>query len=258
MARMVPLVFGAVGAFMTTFYMFRLIFLTFFGAPQDEAKYAHAHESPALMTIPLMVLAGFAILGGGTLNPLPENELLWFNQIVQQPESAAALGLGLHVESHEHIEHALHWAHYKALVISLLAIGLGFILAKKMYLDRSVSTAAVTARFGPMHRIISNKWYFDDAYNNGVVANLKRFTRLCAWFDRTIVDGIVNAAGLVVRFLAFLTMLFDNTIVDGAVNFWRWFTRTLSGITRLIQTGNVRDYLTMTFISILILTYYLA
>jgi NADH-quinone oxidoreductase subunit L len=257
-ARVIPFVFGAVGAFMTTFYMFRLVFLTFHGAPADRAKYDHAHESPAVMCIPLIILAGFALLGGGLNNPFGASEDIWFNQIVHQPESAAAAGLGLQLESHEHIEHAVHWAHYKALGVSILAIILGYVLAWKMYLSRSVSTEAMARRFGPMHGIISNKWYFDDAYNNGIVANLKRFNRVCARFDKTVIDGIVHSLALVTRFIAFLAMLCDTYIVDGAVNFWRWFTRSLSAVSRLLQTGNARDYLTMTFIGVLILAFYLA
>ena len=257
-ARLVPFVFGAVGAFMTTFYMFRLVFLTFHGAPADEHKYAHAHESPAVMTIPLMVLATVALLGGGTLNPLAETSGLWFNRMVPVPESAAATGLGLHLLPEIEIEHAVHWAHIPALGVSLAAIVAGFWLARKMYLTRAISAEHVSKAFGPMHRIVSNKWYFDDVYNKGVVANLKRWNRLLYWFDRTIIDGIVNAVGLVTRFVAFLSMLCDTYIVDGMVNFWRWFTRTLSAVTRLIQTGNARDYLTLTLIGVLILAACLA
>ena len=71
-AAWMPFLFGAVGAFMTTFYMFRVIFLTFHGEPQVAEKYQHAHESPLVMTLPLVVLATFAVLGGGTMNPLPD------------------------------------------------------------------------------------------------------------------------------------------------------------------------------------------
>jgi NADH-quinone oxidoreductase subunit L len=90
-AQWTPLVFGAVGAFMTTFYMFRLVFLTFHGAPADKARYDHAHESPPVMVLPLILLACFGLFGGGTIHPLPDNDELWFNRMVQKPVSAAVL-----------------------------------------------------------------------------------------------------------------------------------------------------------------------
>ncbi|MFT7461740.1 MAG: NADH-quinone oxidoreductase subunit L [Pseudohongiellaceae bacterium] len=258
-ARFVPILFGAVGAFMTTFYMFRLIFLTFFGQPQDQERYDHAHESPALMAVPLIILAGFGLLGGGTMNPLPVVDELWFNSVIEHPESAAAAGLHLDVHHElEHMAHALHDVHYWAMGVSVFAILAGFVLARRMYLTRATDPAEVSAKFGPMHRIISNKYYFDDAYNKGIVGNLKRWNQLCYWWDRTIVDGIVNGMGLVTRFLAFLSALFDTYVIDGAVNFWRWLVRFLSGCLRLWQSGNATNYLTWTVLGVLALVAALA
>jgi len=257
-AHYVPFVFGAVGAFMTTFYMFRLVFLTFHGAPGDQHKHDHAHESPPVMAIPLIVLAVFAFLGGGTINPLPHFEHLWFNELVVQPESAAAAGLGLQGHDPEHWEHALHAAHYPALITSLLAIAIGFLLARRMYLTKATDAAAVKARFGPMYDVVANKWYFDDFQEKLVLPGLHKLNHACAWFDRTVVDGIVNGAGLVTRLLAFVSGLFDKYVIDGLVNFWRWFVRSLSAVLRVLQTGNVRDYLTMTLIGVLVLAMYLA
>ena len=293
-ASTIPWVFGVVGAFMTTFYMFRLVFLTFHGAPGDQHKHDHAHESPAIMAVPLIILAGFALLGGGTLNPLAHGDDLWFNQLVPPPASAAAAGLHLdvpildefqgagdHAVADDHgasagdhggegdhgegaadhgspKEHSLHAVHYPALGISIAVIILGIVLARRMYLTKATDPAEVASKFGPMHGILVNKWYFDDAYNNGVVANLKRWNKVCYWFDKTVIDGIVNAMGLVARFLAFVSMLFDTYVVDGAVNFWRWFTRLASGVLRLWQSGNATNYLTWTLIGVLVLVAALA
>ena len=71
-------------------------------------------------------------------------------------------------------------------------------------------------------------------------------------------NGMVNLMGLVTRFIAFLSGLFDTYVIDGLVNFWRGFTRTLSSVLRLIQTGNARDYLTWTLVGVLILAMALA
>ncbi len=298
-AQWIPLVFGAVGAFMTTFYMFRLVFLTFHGAPADQHRYDHAHESPPVMAIPLMVLATVAIFGGGTINPLPHVEDLWFNRMVDQPASAATLGLAIaagdhdaghgddlahgepaghdeplhepaghaepshggevahagddHAAGHSEWEEALHAAHYPALGISLLAIVLGFVLARRMYLTKATDPAEVSAKFGPMHRIISNKYYFDEIYAVGVVGSLKKLNHALATFDKNVVDGIVNLTALLSRLVAFITGLFDTYVIDGLVNFWRGLTRTLSSVLRLLQSGNARDYLTWTLVGLIIL-----
>ncbi len=258
-AHWVPFLFASVGAFLTTFYMFRLVFMTFHGAPQNAEKYAHAHESPALMTIPLMILAGFALLGGGTMNPLADVDHLWFNELVPAPASAAAAGLGLAVESAEDVAHHLHSAHYPALFTSLLAIVAGFLLARRMYLVKSTDPAAVTRRFGPLYGLVVNKYHFDDMYGDrGLVGGLKQVNGALAWFDRNIVDGVVNAVGLAGRFIAFVMGLFDKYVIDGLVNSMRTLTRLCSSIFRLAQTGNARDYLTWTLVGVLILAFWLA
>jgi NADH-quinone oxidoreductase subunit L len=257
-AAWVPFVFGAVGAFMTTFYMLRLIFLTFHGVPADRHRYEHAHESPAVMTVPLMLLAAVAICGGGTLHPLPHTEDLWFNRLVQPPVAAAEVGLGLAVD-HAHFERVLHeQAHYPALIVSVLAILLGWLLARAMYLKKSIDAEAVRARFGPLHTLIANKYHLDDLQTRYVVGGLHRVNRGLAAFDKGVIDGAVNLTALLTRFVAFLSGLFDKYVIDGLVNFWRAFVRGLSGVLRLVQTGNARDYLTWTLLSVLILVLYLA
>ena len=261
--RFIPVLFAAAGAFMTTFYMLRLVFLTFHGEPRDHHRFEHAHESPAVMALPLIVLASFALLGGGTLSPLPETEHLWFNRLVVQPESAAAEGL--HLYSHERQlqleelrEHALHQSHLPAIGISVLAIVAGWWLARAMYLKRSADPALAAARFGVLYDAAVHRYWFDELYAQGIVANLQRLNRALATFDRRVIDGLVNLVGLVARLIAFVAGLFDKYVIDGAVNFWRWLTRATSGVFRLAQTGNARDYLTWTLLSVLILAVYLA
>ncbi len=262
-AHWLPLAFGAAGAFMTTFYMLRLVYLCFHGAPADAQRYEHAHESPLVMTVPLMVLAAVALFGGGTLNPLPHVEHLWFNELVHPPESAALAGLAAAgtpaaAVSEAEWEHALHDAHYPAVGLSVLAIALGWLLARAMYLKRSVDAAAVAKRAGFAYEMLVHKYWFDEFYAEAIVGNLHRLNRLLARFDKGVIDGAVNAAGLLTRFVAFLSGLFDKYVVDGLVNFWRWFVRGLSAVFRLAQTGNARDYLTMTLIAVLVIAFVLA
>lgn len=260
-AHWVPFLFAATGAFMTTFYMLRLVFLTFHGEPRDHHKYEHAHESPAVMTAPLLLLASVAIFGGGTLHPLPHTEELWFNRLVQQPESAAALGLHLEhfEEENERFEHVLHHeAHYPALAVSVAAILAGWLLARAMYLKRTLDPAAVSARFGPLHGLIANRYYLDELQSCYLIGGLMKLNRFLAAFDKLVIDGLVNLTALVARGIALVTRLFDGFVIDGLVNFWRGFVRGLSGVLRLAQTGNARDYLTWTLLFVLILAFYLA
>jgi NADH-quinone oxidoreductase subunit L len=126
-----------------------------------------------------------------------------------------------------------------------------------MYLTRSVDPAAVAQRFQPAYDLFVAKWGFDEFYSQVVVANLLRLNRLLARFDTTVIDGLVNLVGLLTRFIAFLAGLFDKYVIDGLVNFWRWFVRSLSAVLRLAQTGNARDYLTMTLIAVLVLAFVL-
>jgi NADH-quinone oxidoreductase subunit L len=241
--------------------MLRLVYLTFHGEPRDAHRFEHAHESPAVMTLPLVVLATVALFGGGTLNPLPQTEHLWFNRLVHAPESAAVAGLAargepVHVVPEAEFEHVLHTqAHYPALGISVTAILLGWLLARAMYLKRSIDPAEVAARFPAVHQLLVNKWGFDELYADAVVAPLHGLNRLLARFDKGVIDGAVNLAGLLTRFVAFLSGLFDTYVIDGLVNFWRWLVRGLSAVFRLAQTGNARDYLTMTLIAVLVIAF---
>ena len=109
-----------------------------------------------------------------------------------------------------------------------------------------------------MYDVVANKWYFDDFQEKLVLPGLHKLNHACAWFDRNVIDGIVNSMSLVTRLLAFVSGLFDKYVIDGLVNFWRWFVRSLSAVLRVLQTGNVRDYLTMTLIGVLVLAMYLA
>jgi NADH-quinone oxidoreductase subunit L len=260
-AHWIPFLFAATGAFMTTFYMLRLVFLTFHGEPRDRHKYEHAHESPPVMTVPLMILATVALLGGGTLNPLPHTEELWFNRLVPTPESAAAVGLRLpgHAESMERFEHVLHTqAHYPAVAVSVVAILLGWVLARAMYLRRTLDPAAVSARFGPLHGLIANRYFLDEIQSCYVVGGAVGLCRVLARFDKLVIDGLVNLSALLARAVAQITRLFDTYVIDGLVNFWRGFTRGAAGLLRLLQTGNARDYLTWTLLCVLFLAFYLA
>jgi NADH-quinone oxidoreductase subunit L len=268
-------------ALLTAFYMFRLLFLTFHGEPRNKEKYDHAHESPAVMTAPLILLAILSVFAFYTLNPLsaqdgwvlskwlpvpqsvvPETSRYSFMVrheeakpvTVQHAEVKTAPVQHAIIHSEEYTE-ALHHAHYPAMIISLIVAGLGILFASIMYLKKKINPDKISDSVPLLYKISLNKWYFDEMYDIVFVGGTLAFSRFLAWFDATIVDGIVNGAAAVTRLLSRISGLFDSVVVDGIVN----LVATLNGIFGLIikkiQTGKVQSYLVMAVLSIVILLF---
>ena len=251
----------------TAFYMFRLIFMTFFGEPRNQEMHDMAHESPLSMTVPLLILAVLS---------LPIVNTLWFNEdYVKPPEqphlhapqhaqvspdskaggSAFALSfLGVSEavaaeedghDTHAGEEHHGHGpAHTIAMVLSIFVAGLGILLSWLFYHRRSLSAASVATTFRPLYNLFWHKYYFDEFYNGVLVAATVWKSRVFAQFDGTIVDGIVNGVGKVTRdILAAFVGIFDNRVVDGLVNRVAEVTWSIGGRIRRIQTGAIQTYL---------------
>lgn len=279
---------GFLVALMTAFYMFRLLILTFHGEPRNEEKYHHAHESPALMTMPLVLLAILSIFAFYTINPLsaqtgwvlkdwlktpasvvPEHARYSFmvQKHDEKPEAAvkheeavaekpAAESEHTIIHSEEYTE-ALHHAHYPAMFLSLAVAGLGILFAFIMYFWRKINADKLADSVKPLYKFSLNKWYFDEFYDFAFVNGTLLLSRFLAWFDSTIVDGIVNGSAVVTRQLSKLSGLFDTYVVDGLVN----LSATLSGLlgifTRKFQTGKVQTYIIMVVFSLVALLFIL-
>ena len=252
MAGYMPFIFGAVGAFMTMFYMMRLIIMTFHGKPQDQHRYDHAHESPPVMTIPLLVLGFLAIFGAGTIIPWHTAENSWYAELVHRPEPAyVAESAHMHETAHayEHVyegmedEHIKHEAHFIALGTSLPLVVIAFLLALAFYKFKRFSAEAAARFFGPLYRTVSRKYYLDEFNDVVFVRGLIKFCFMVKNSIEAFIDFLVNFAGLFTRFVSFIHGLVDKYIVDGLVNFWWWLSQSLSSIFRLIQTGSAKDYL---------------
>ncbi|MTJ84118.1 MAG: NADH-quinone oxidoreductase subunit L [Telmatospirillum sp.] len=148
-------VLGVGAAFLTAFYSWRLLLLTFHGKPRaDEHVMAHVHESPAVMTVPLMVLAAGAIFAGyvGHEDFIGEGMGRFWSKAI------------LLLDDHE----ALHNAHHVPTAISLLptivAVA-GIALAYLMYLFAPSLPRFLARHFSGLHRFLLNKWYFDELYD---------------------------------------------------------------------------------------------
>ena len=260
-AAYVPFVFGALGAFMTMFYMMRLIFMTFHGKPKDQEKFDHAHESPPVMTIPLICLAALALFGAGTLLPWKTANDTWYAELVHRPEAAAAAETAgfpevAHAfeELHEGMEHAEHSAHYIALGTSLPLVILGFLLALAFYKFRKLSAEKVVNAIRPLYKTIVNKYYMDD-FND--IVFVRGLVRLCVMIKNSLeafIDFLVNLSALLTRFVSFIHGLFDKYVVDGLVNFWWWLSHFLCGVFRILQTGSAKDYLALALLGAVVVT----
>jgi NADH-quinone oxidoreductase subunit L len=226
------LVFGVLllTAFMTAFYMFRLIFLTFFGTARKTA--AHAHESPALMTVPLWCLAAGSVLIGIPGSPFMHH---WFQKfmasMVHYPEYAPSAFV---------------------MACSVAVAVLGIMLAFVMYLKKTNWAAAVSEAFPFLYRLSFNKFYFDEFYAAYVVKPFQAIGRVLFGFDETVIDGTVNGTGRATLFLSRIKNWIDVYIVDGAVNFMGTAVYFINSIVKRVQTGFVQNYLLIVFFVLMV------
>ncbi len=262
-------IIGFLVASLTAFYMFRLVILTFHGEARDRHKFEHAHESPATMVLPLAILAVLSIFIFYTPNPF-NADAGWFTKWVKTPSTIVpqnqAFGFMIK-ESGEHSEdivahslqytEALHHAHSQAMYISLLVAGLGILFAFVIYQWRKISADNLAQKLKPLYNFSLNKWYFDELYDKTAVTFTIVLSRISAWFDAKIIDGIVDGTASLTRVSAFGTGKFDNVVIDGFVNFTAYFTGFFGLIFRRLQTGKVQTYLVMVLSGLVILFFIL-
>ncbi len=172
-----------IAAFMTSFYSWRLMFMTFHGTTRaDHHTYDHAHESPNTMLIPLAVLSLGAVLAGVIFAPY-----------FIGPEESAFWGAAIRKGEHNHILHAMHdipsWVGFAP----FLAMLSGFALAYLYYIAVPSLPAATAKAFRPVYLFLLNKWYFDELYNFIFVKPAFALGRLF-WKggDGAIIDGAID------------------------------------------------------------------
>jgi NADH-quinone oxidoreductase subunit L len=189
---------GCVAACFTAFYMFRLVFMTFFGECRINPKVKdHLHESPLVITIPLMVLGFLAVVGGYIGMPklmgvLPNYLEHWLDPVF---ELANEYGKQ-YANTGAHHTHALEWG---LMGFSVVVAVVGITIAFTMYMSNNKLPGKFTSAFPALHRAVYNKWYMDELYDFLFVNPCKSLGNLL-WkgFDVLIVDGIVNGVGKVV------------------------------------------------------------
>ncbi len=220
-----------IGAFLTAFYMGRLCFVTFNGEARSE-KASTAHESPATMTVPLIVLAVFAVLLGWVGTPWLGGNL--FHHFIHYAPETAETAHGATAGAHT------NWAVIG--ISTLMAIG-GLLIAACMYLWKVVSPNVVKVPLYPVYLLAQKKFLFDELYSVipvGLTLLLARGARLV---DTYIVDGIVNGVGWTTRWVfGWGSRLFDTLVVDGIVNACGYVSRWAGELFSRLQTGHVQEY----------------
>jgi NADH-quinone oxidoreductase subunit L len=244
---------GAIVAGMTSFYMFRLLFMTFFGESRvDHHTEAHIHESPKVMTVPLMVLAAGSVVAGyiGLPKWLGANVFEHWLEPVFEPVQTAAVA-----------EEAGHVAHSAGLEIGMAAVSVaiavaGFLVAFAAYYRKSDLADRVSIQFKGAYATLLNKWYVDELYDFLFVNRAKDLGRGLWRFDGRIVDGVVNETAFSTVKSAVGSGWWDRYIVDGLVKFVGGFVKTASWPIRLSETGYTQNYALVMILGVLVLVGY--
>ncbi len=168
---------GALTAVLTAFYMTRLIVLAFYGESRSEH---HAHESPSIMTVPLMVLAGLSALGGFLGVP----HMSWLEHWLE-PVVASA-------HHNEAVAHSTEWL---LMAVSVAGAALGIFGAFRLYSNLK-NVSAIQLKWKNLYRVLAQKWYVDELYEWVIVKPLNYFSQfLWKVIDVSIIDRIVLTFG---------------------------------------------------------------
>jgi NADH-quinone oxidoreductase subunit L len=214
---------GLATAGLTAFYMFRLIFLTFYGEQRisHEARH-HLHESPPALTAPLVILALLSAVAGFIGLPawLGVNR---FNQFLQPSMRLA--------HSHEQNHHPV--ALELGLAIASVSVAaLGIFLAYRLYVNRPGSAERLSKRFPRVYNLFSHKYYVDEIYDSAFVNPAVTGSRQLLWktLDVKIIDGVVNGTGRM---------------------FMGW-----AGLLKNVQNGMVRSYASWILMGVVAILFY--
>jgi len=212
---------GVITAGLTSFYMFRLIFMTFFGESRvDSEKEHHLHESPAVMTIPLIVLAILATVGGWVNLP---GGLLWGNAFVRFLTSAVGA-----------FQPVVEASPTSLSLVASIASALGIVLAYLFYLRLPGIPMLLAWRLKDPYNLLLNKYYVDQLYNFIV-------TRPLFWVSNNVLNRAI-----------------DSFAIDGAADGAGLAVQTSGQIARRAETGNVQHYAFVYLLGALgIVAYYL-
>ncbi len=243
---------GFITAGLTAFYMFRLVNMTFFGESHvsHDAEH-HLHESPPSMTVPLMILAGLSIVGGwiGWPEALGGSDRFahFLDPVIaRHAEAVAALP-----------ESTSHGTEFGLMAASVLVALAGIWGAYMLYLKRPEMPERIAQRFSGVHRLLVNKYYVDQLYDAMFVLRAKDLGTALGAFDRGVINGLgIDGAGWLTRAVSVVSMWWDKWIVDGLVNLAARIVWILSYPVRMLQSGRVSNYALLIVLGVLLMLGY--
>lgn len=324
LVHMVPYILGLLAAGMTAFYMFRMVYMTFFGEPGDEKRVSHAHESPRTMWIPMAILGVLCFaffFRAGPAEPIKHDPVHQKQGVAQKHEKNAPgdeahknkTDSGEHGNQHgetpgeDHggsdavhsgwfevlitnpkpIHHASAEVHHEAEVItanlSIVIAGGGILLASAFYgnllwvalftillsvlsmlavnywiwlglvliavtlflLEGILTPDLIARKFSGVRKLLAAKYYFDELYRDYGSGLTLKLADIASAVDQKVVDGIVNASGVITKIVAFISGAIDNIFVDGLVNAIASKTQKWGNQIRQLQTGELQWYINM-------------
>ena len=229
--------FGA--AMITAFYMFRLIFMTFYGEPKKPEIFKHVHESPLPMTIPLIVLSLLSTAFAFTLNFNPLKSKGWFKSLIGKSQHNF---LDMNV-----IKDGIHHAHYDAMYLSLFVASSGILISVLFYYFKKVDVNKIAKIFNTvgLYGLSKNKFYIDRIYNTILYKPFMFMTKVFSWIDWDFYDKIfINGWGWITLKLSAITGYtdynwLDQKIIDGTGKLSNYLSHKL----KTTQSGVIQNYL---------------
>jgi NADH-quinone oxidoreductase subunit L len=232
------LVLGVAGAFITAFYMTRAVALTFHGAYKGHA---HPHESPAMMTLPLMGLAFFAVTAGWVNIPgVYTGFTEWLRTRVPL------------IEFDFHHAESFDWPLLAVVTpLALVGIGIGWWLYGK---DKDTQAERDSFSIPVLWPLFDNLYYINDFYSAAIVRpTMGPIARVVLWFDVNVIDLVVNAMGGGAVQVASAVRVTDENVVDGFYNATGALTEGSGSILRRTFTGRVQQYAAFSFVGVIVI-----
>jgi NADH-quinone oxidoreductase subunit L len=222
------------GALLTAFYMTRQVSYVFFG---NWRGHGHAHESPAVMTVPLAILAFFAV----TLGAIGTPAWPWFRAFLDARTTAS-------IEP----EPGLMTLMVTSSVVVLVGLGLGWLIYGNKTVEAEAPDALERA-VPPVWAVLRDKFYVDELYGATVIAFYDWWAKAADWLDRRVWGGIVAGVTWLFRGLAQLNRLFDVYWVDGGFDKGCEELANSGGLLARLQSGRVQTYLRLLALAVVIL-----
>jgi NADH-quinone oxidoreductase subunit L len=226
-------ILGMITAFMTAFYMFRMWFLTFSGERRSKKE---VHESPKSMTIPLIILAIFA-LASGMLTFISDG---FGNFVFFQHEHAGVVAELIHIFTNP--------LTYLSVGLAALGIGLAYAVYKRQVVSPKVFVSSRPAK--AFHKLLVNRYWMDYAYRMFGLKVAYGFAKVCDWFDRKAIDGVVNGVSKGGLLFSKVNDFFDRKGVDGMLDGISRGIVKGGGLLRKSQSGNIQRYLAVVVLGI--------